>query len=540
MDKIGARVFLELLREYGVDKIFIVSGTDYAAFIEEKSKDIENSLPEFVIVPHEITAAAVAMGYSIGGKIGVAAVHTTPGTANSLGIIMNAYASRIPLIVIAGRSPYTEKGNPASRNLKIHWTQEARDQGEIVRQWVKWDFEIRRADQIPDTVTRAIQIALSEPKGPVYIMIPREVSIERVGNFEKKRISFTEPGPSKKAIEEAAKMINESDNPVIIAGRVGRKKEWFDSLVNFANKVGIPVLNYVEEVLNYPSEGPMALDYYDLNKVDLIIVLEQEVPWIPKYRKINARIIRVDVDPLYLHIPYYGFECDLCIQSNIADFLNELIKYIKLRDKDAIRELKIKQEEEKLREVKSLSSRKPIHPIYLSYNVGKLGLPIINEYPLNAKYAKLNEFNSYFSNPALGHLGWALGASIGYKLATGKDVICVVGDGSFIFGVPHAFYYMVRKVPVLTVIYDNGGWLASAHAVKEVFPDGNAVKTNNFPGAYFEDKLILGKEIEYYGGFYKLVEEPEDVEISLKQALEYLSKGKPAILQVIVDRIRGR
>ncbi|HLH85692.1 MAG TPA: thiamine pyrophosphate-binding protein, partial [Thermoplasmataceae archaeon] len=89
--KNGARLILEILYNRGVDRIFMVSGTDHAAFIEEEA--VGGNIPEVVVIPHEITAAAAAYGYSLGGKLGVVFVHTTPGTANALGIMMDAYSS---------------------------------------------------------------------------------------------------------------------------------------------------------------------------------------------------------------------------------------------------------------------------------------------------------------------------------------------------------------------------------------------------------------------------------------------------------------
>ncbi|MEM4138795.1 MAG: thiamine pyrophosphate-requiring protein [Sulfolobaceae archaeon] len=472
----GARLVLRWLKKIGAEKLFIVSGTDYAAFIEEYAKGGED-LPELIVVPHEITAVSAAIGYSLGGKVGVVAVHTTPGTANALGGIMNSYTSRIPLIVIAGRSPYTEEGHRGSRNLRIHWTQEARDQGEMVRQWVKWDFEIRRVEQIPEVMYRAYQIMMSEPRGPVYIVIPREVSIEE-GKDKDFPLSYCEPGATTEAIVKARDMINEAENPVIITWRAGRRKEWFESLTRFADKFNIPVINYVGEVVNYPSTGPMALDKIDLSKVDLAIVVEAEVPWIPKRTKFKGKIIKVDVEPLYTYIPYYGFYCDLCIQSTVSDFFDKLVKIeIKIRDKNWIIEEKRKQEELKAKEIEKLRDKKPIHPKYLSFEIGKLGLTIFNEYPFNPKYAKLDDYGSYYHDLSAGYLGWALGASVGYKLATGKDVVVTIGDGSFIFGVPEAFYYIASQSPVLVVIYDNGGWLAVQEAVEEVFPEGIASRS---------------------------------------------------------------
>lgn len=534
----GGKAILSLLKENGVDKIFIVSGTDYPSFIEAKVED--PSLPDLEVVPHEITAISAAIGYSLGGKIGVVAVHTTPGTANALGGIMSSFTSRIPLLVIAGRSPYTERGSNASRNLRIHWTQEVRDQGELVRQYVKYDFEIRRADQIPATIARAFQIMLSEPRGPVYIILPREVSVEEVSNLKRIPMDYYEPAPPLEKLTKAREMLEKADRPVIITWRAGRRRSWFDALRNFADRHNIPVLNYAGEVLNYPSNGNMALDRFDLKSADLLLVVEAEVPYFPKRIDLDVPVIKVDVEPSYSYIPYYGFRCDLCIQSTPDNFFNSIS--IRPKDGSEVKELKAKQIEEKSAEVKRLMDRRPIHPKYLSYEVGKIAssynLTIFNEYQFNPRYAELNEFGSYYSDLSIGYLGFALGASVGYRIATGRDVIVTTGDGSFIFGVPEAFYYIAHKYPVMVVIYDNGGWLASAEAVDEVFPEGLAKVKRYYPGAEFS-RFEIGKTVEAFHGYYELVEDPHEVEPALIRGLEKVRKeNKIAVIQVIVDKVR--
>ncbi len=518
-----AELILETISKY-TDKVFIVSGTDYPAFIKAET---EYKDPEFVVIPHEITAASAAVGYSLGNKLGVLMVHTVPGTLNALGIIADAYTSRIPLLVIAGKSPYTDKGSTASRDLRIHWTQDA-NQEDI--KYVKWAFEIRDSSQVPATISRAIQIALSEPQGPVYIAIPREMSIANVDNKKINMEPFY-PGVPDHYIEKVKEMIMKSSNPVILTWRAGRKESWFNSLKNFADTANIPVVNYVGERLNYPSSGKMAIDHFNLKDADLIIEVETEVPWIPKYTEVDAKIIKIDTEPSYSYIPYYEFPCDLCIQTSVDEFFNKL-RIERKAEKDLIEEIE-KQREEKIEKIKRLADSKEIHPYYLSYEIGKIKWTVFNEYDLNPKYGEFNEFNSYFGDPAIGHLGWALGASIGYKLSTGKDVIATVGDGSFIFGVPTAFYYIARKYPVLTVIFDNKSWYAVEKAVKEVYPKD---KFENYPGADI-DIDDLGKTIESIGGFYEYIERPSEIEDSLKKGEEKVKAGIPSIIHAKTTKI---
>lgn len=516
---------LKFLKKY-TDKIFIVSGTDYPAFIRAEQKLKE---PEFVIIPHEITASSAGLGYSLSGKLGVVMVHTVPGSLNAFGVIANAYTSRIPLLVIAGKSPYTSKGNNGSRNLRIHWTQDA-DQEELMRKYVKWAYEIRDTSQVPYVLSRAVQIALSEPQGPVYIAIPREVSIGEVKEDKKPTMSEFYPGVPEHFLEKAKDMIVKASYPVIITWRAGRRLNWFKSIINFADRYNIPVLNYVGERVNYPSSGKMAIDHYDLKRADLIIEIETEVPWIPKKEgDIDAKVIRIDSDPSYSYIPYYDFECDLCIQSavdEVLDRINIQDKY-KIERKEILEEIQ-KQKEEKKEKIRKLSDAKHIDVNYASYKISELGFTIFNEYDLNPRYGNFSEFNSYFSDPAFGHLGWVLGASVGYKIATGNDVIAAVGDGSFIFGVPTAFYYIVRKYPVMTVIFDNKGWNAVRKAFKEVYPNE---EFKEYPGADFDIERIPSS-IESIGGYYEYVEKPYELNEALKKGKEKLQSGKPVIIHI--------
>lgn len=519
---------LNFLKEY-TDKIFIVSGTDYPALIKAVQKLKE---PEFVVVPHENTAASAALGYSLAGKLGVVMVHTVPGSLNAFGVIANAYTSRIPLLVIAGKSPYTSRGSTASRNLRIHWTQDA-DQEELMRKYVKWAYEVRDPSQIPYVLSRAVQIALSEPQGPVYIAIPREVSVGKIEHERKPRMQPFYPGVPNYLLWKIKEMIEKASYPIIVTWRGGRKLSWFNAIRSFADRHNIPVLNYVGERVNYPSSGKMAIDRFNLKQADLIIEIETEVPWIPKkLGDIDAKIIRIDSDPSYSYIPYYDFECDLCIQSAV----DEVLDNINISDKNKIERKEIleeieKQKEEKREKIEKLSDAKYIDVDYASYKIGELGFTVFNEYDLNPKYGNFNEYNSYFADPAFGHLGWALGASVGYKMATGNEVIAAVGDGSFIFGVPTAFYYVVKKYPVMTVVFDNKGWNAVRKAVKEVYPND---ELKEYPGADFDIEKIPSS-IESIGGYYEYVEKPHELNEALKKGKEKLQSGKPVLIHLKIS-----
>ncbi|MDG6908541.1 MAG: thiamine pyrophosphate-requiring protein, partial [Nitrososphaerota archaeon] len=134
--------------------------------------------------------------------------------------------------------------------------------------------------------------------------------------------------------------------------------------------------------------------------------------------------------------------------------------------------------------------------------------------------------------------GWTLGAAVGFRMATGKVPIAAVGDGAFFFGVPESFYYLAYHEPVMVVIFDNGGWLASERSVRDVFPHGAAVARMKFPGTTFE-RFNIGATVKAFGGHYELIEKPGEVQGALQRGKNLLKrKSKTVVLQFVVERTR--
>ena len=172
-----AEDYMSALHACGVSHVFANGGTDFAPIIEGlvQMKARGEPAPEFVTVPHENVATAMAQGYwKVAGKPAAVMVHVNVGTANTICALMNAARDNVPMLLAAGRTPLTETGHAGSRDVPIHWAQEQFDQASIVRENVKWDYELRHGQPINTIVARALDIAMSEPKGPVYLQLPRE------------------------------------------------------------------------------------------------------------------------------------------------------------------------------------------------------------------------------------------------------------------------------------------------------------------------------------------------------------------------------
>src|SRR6478672_3608560 len=174
---IAGEVFLRSLAEHGVDFFFCNPGTDFPPIVEafSRGKKTNAKLPRPVLVPHENLAVAMAHGATImTGRPQAVMVHVNVGTGNTLNNLINLSRDRVPLILAAGRTPVTEKGSFGSRSRQIHWGQEMFDQAGMVREIVKWDYELRMPGQVADVVARAHEVAMTTPRGPVYLVLPRE------------------------------------------------------------------------------------------------------------------------------------------------------------------------------------------------------------------------------------------------------------------------------------------------------------------------------------------------------------------------------
>src|SRR5436190_11539382 len=174
---IAAEAYLSRLADRGVEYVFANAGTDFAPIVEALARNPGGKhYPRCIVVPHENVAMAMAHGYyRVSGKPAAVMVHVTVGTGNAINGLINAARDNIPLLLAAGRTPLTETGSIASRNRPIHWGQEAFDQGGMLREYVKWDYELRAGQPVEAVVDRALDIAMSEPRGPVYLTLPREV-----------------------------------------------------------------------------------------------------------------------------------------------------------------------------------------------------------------------------------------------------------------------------------------------------------------------------------------------------------------------------
>jgi acetolactate synthase I/II/III large subunit len=563
----GAEAFLEQVRALGVVRyLFANTGTDHGPLIEALAKTAKEDPNDIqpIVVPHELAAVSMAHGYyNVTQKPQMVLVHTLPGTANALGGIINANSSNVPLFLVAGRTPITESEMRGGKSQNIHWRQESRDQGSIVREFVKWDYEVRTNQNLAAVVSRAYKIAMSEPRGPVYLNLPREWLCEQLESTQILRDSLspaTKMQADQASLEKAADLLIAAENPLIVTKYLGRNPEAVAHLVELAELLSIPVVQQ-PDYMNFPTDHPLYVGYQTVKhakNADVLFFIDIDVPWEPPNRNVlrsDVKIIHLERDPLFTAVPGWGFPADLAMTgcSEITlPLLNSIVKAKLSARVDVKRKLderrnKVEAEHKAMigevhGRIEAAKDQKPINPAWLSKCIGDVfddKTIIINETITSrlSESISMNRPGSLFGTPPSGHLGWGLGAAIGTKLgAPDATVIAAEGDGSYIFSAPTACHFTAQKyrIPFLTVVYNNQAWNASINAARGLYPDGVAQKTRNFPGCDLGPSPQFELTAQACGAYAERVEDPDEVPRALERALNVVKEERrQALLNVI-------
>jgi acetolactate synthase-1/2/3 large subunit len=557
----AAEAYLAVLADRGVDYLFGNAGTDFASVIEALSKAAmgEAKAPTPVTVPHENVAVAMAHGYYlVTGKPQVVMLHVSVGTANGVCGIMNAARANVPVLFSAGRTPLTEEGMAGSRSIYIHWAQEMFDQAGMLREIVKWDYELRNSNQIETVVDRAINVAMSEPRGPIYLTLPREVLAEKPGDFTfqspSRRVAASPPAPDPNAVDQLAGWLAKASNPLIIASGYGRDPADIPVLGDFADKHSIPVICYRPRHMCLPGDHPMHLGYEPAQAVkaaDVIITLEADTPWIPSLHKINpdARVAQIGTDPLYSRYPIRGFECDLAITADAGLAIRALDAAMgKAIDNGAAGRRKqagdaqAKAAEARAAQVEQAKTGGPMQLAWLGHCLGQVrgkGDIVVNESQVTPPFLNCNEPGGYFANSPAAGLGWGTGAALGCKLAArDRRVFSVVGDGAYMFGNPTPTHFVGASMdlPVLTVVVNNKMWGAVRKATLGMHPDGAAARMNSSPLTMIDPAPQYEKIVEANGGYGECVQNAEDLPGAIDRALKAVEvEGRQALLNVMTS-----
>jgi acetolactate synthase-1/2/3 large subunit len=429
------------------------------------------------------------------------------------------------------------------------------DQAGMVRELVKWDYELRNPDQAQAVVARAVEAAATSPSGPVYLTLPREplsAPVERAMKVGPRSLPAA-PHPDPAAIDKLADWLIGAERPLLIASSSGRFAQETEALARVAERFALPVVAHTPRFLCLPTDHAMHHGFDPgpfLDDADLLVVIEADVPWMPavKAPPAGTRVVHIGEDPAFLRYPMRSFPSDLSIVAGAGAALQALEKSLGKRASEAKARIEARRtwagERARARGAKAAdhaNAEAPhISPEYLSRCIGDMAGPdalIFNEYQLRIDHCPRTRPGTYFALSQAGGLGWSVGAALGARLAApDRFVVAAIGDGGFIFANPTACHWAAQAhdLPILMVIFNNARYAAVRNATMSMFASGASGRENGLGLADLSPSPPFEKVAQAHGGFGARVEKPAELPGVLAAAREAVEKEKRHALVNVV------
>ena len=562
--------FIDGLVDCGIEHLFCNLGTDHVSLIEAMAEHARRGRPQprVWLCPHENVAIHMAAGYAaVTGRGQGVLVHVDAGTANAAMGLHNLFRSRWPVLLMAGRAPFTLRGElPGSRDNYIHFVQDLFDIGSLVRPYVKWEYALPSGVVTKEVLRRAHSVMHSDPQAPVFLTLPRETlaetwPAERVAAFAEARYGAVRAGGI--AHEDArriAERLLRANNPVVITSYLGRRPEAVAALEALALAAGVRVHEFMPTAMNLSRESPCFGGFDPARAIagaDVGLLLDIDVPWLPQFVQPDAATswIHLDVDPLKQDFPVWGFATDMRLQADCATALAQVLDAVHALVDDAQR-ARIAQRvaawEAELparRTARDAAARAPgaagaISPAHLCAALNAaiarddivINEAIRNSAPVLQQIVRTQP--GTLIGCAGGGLGFSGGLALGAKLARpGARVLQIVGDGSFHFSAPTAVYAVAQQyaLPIFTVVLDNGGWQAVKDAVLRVHPSGDAARADEFHARLRGEQRRFEQVAQAFGAHGEAVRDAAELPAAIARCLAAVDRGQAAVLNVAVS-----
>lgn len=484
----GSQIILRVLREKGIDTLFGYPGGAVIPFFDA----LYDELDYFKVFrpAHEQNGVHAADGFARStGKLGVFVATSGPGATNTITGIANAYMDSVPLLVIAGQVANTLIGRDSFQEVDITG---------MTLSVTKHSYLVRRVENLEDVMREAVEVALEGRPGPVLVDIPKDVfmkSCEYKGSSTEKTNEAVVPSDEK--LEEAARLINNAQKPVIYAGGGVRISKNDELLLQFAEKTDIPVCNSFMGLGTIPRNHKLSLGFVGMHgsmetnmavtKCDLLIAMgarfSDRVIGSPEKFAPNAKIIHIDVDSTevdkntYESIPLIG---------EMKRILEGLLDKTEKKDRSTW-----------LDEIMSKKQNKDIEGQFVPENI----LKEINKYynrdtvvatdvgqhqMWTGQYWNFNRSDEFITSGGLGTMGFGLGAAIGAQVGNpDKKTILITGDGSFRMNCEELVTISKYKLPVKIVLLNNNT-LGMVRQWQRMFSDARYSETDNYDDVNYQ------------------------------------------------------
>jgi len=524
MKMTGAQIILDGLVKEGVDVIFGILG---GAILP-----LYDTMPQFpqlrhILVRHEQGAAHAADGYArVTGKVGVCMATSGPGATNLVTGIANAYLDSAPIVAITGQVPRSLIGTDGFQEADITG---------ITLPITKHNYLVRDTGSLARIIKEAFYLARTGRPGPVHIDVPRDVFQEQVEYHYPTKLDLPSYKPTLQGhpaqIKKAVKLINESKQPVIIAGHGVIISQAYDELRKLAETAQIPVVTTLlgiscfpeSHVLSFGMLGMHGMAYANMavNTSDLIIAIgmrfdDRATGKVSTFAP-HARVIHIDIDPAEIG---KNVRVDVPIVGDVKTVLSALNKQISSTEHvEWFEQLEDWRKEHPSTNIRESESVLPQYVVRQIYEATRGEATIITGVGQNQMWAAQHYWydrpNTLISSGGLGTMGFGLPASVGVKVGRPDDTVWLIdGDGSFQMTIQELGTIAQERLSIKMAIMNNG-YLGMVRQWQELFFDKRYVATPlsgpdyvKVGEAYGIPGARVNRKIDVIPGIEKAMEEP--------------------------------
>lgn len=574
----GSDFIADLLKAHGFEFVAFNPGASFRG-LEESIVNYNDDTPEVIQAPHEGLSVSIAHGYAKAtGEPALCVLHNVVGTLHGAMSLFNAYIDRVPILALSGTGPMRK----TKRRPLIDWIHSALLQGNLVREYVKWDDQPWHVDGVEESILRGLKLANTPPKGPVYVALDHDV---QECELEEPMVlpdyegygTPTKPAADPAAIEAAAEYLVEAEQPVVLVDQVGDDPAAVESLVNLVEALGAPVYDLRWRRYNFPNNHPLNHSGMAIpDEVDVVLAMDV---WSVDYGLKDADSITrepkelIDGDYALIDVGTHEGgssslvpdtfalkETELPIAADTALAIPALLAAIeeRLADDDARRDaLAARAErlgdharEQRLAWVDVAEAKHAESPIATSTLAAAIWDVIQDEkwVLVNGmlrgwahRLWEVDEFDAYVgSHSGGGGVGYGIGAAIGGALAyrdTDRIPINLQPDGDLMF-YPSALWTIGHyDIPMFTVMHNNRSLFNSTnHRIRlaEFRDRDDSLERAHVGTGYTEPTPEYAPIAEAMGVVgYGPVEDPEELKPTLEAAWQDVKAGRPVLVDVV-------
>ena len=579
-DRPGGDFMVDVLKSLNFDYIASNPGSSFRGIHEAIINYGNNQSPEFITCCHEESSVAMAHAYfKVEGKPMAVLCHGTVGLQHASMAIYNAYCDRVPVYILAGNTLDATMRRPG-----VEWAHSVQDAAAMVRDFVKWDDNPISLPHFAESAVRAYKIAMTPPMMPVLVVIDGGLQEDPIPPEIAERLrvpkltTTTPPQGDSGAVAEAARLLVNAQNPVIVADRLARTPAGITRLIELAEALQAPVIDQHGR-MNFPSSHPLNQSEGSgplIANADVILGLELTDFWgtVSAFRdslhrssrsriKPGTRLISITATDLFSKSNFQDFqrypEVDVAMAADAEATLPALTEAIRKLVTDdrrrAFQERRTRFEQAHARSLEASRTEAAIAwdatPVSTARMAAEIWAQIKNEdWSLVSESGnssgwafRLWDFKKHYQ-----HLGDSGGAGVGYgapaavggALANkkyGRISVNIQGDGDLLYAPGVLWTAAHHRIPLLTVMHNNRAYHQEVMHLQRMANRHERGITRAHIGTTIDNPNVDFAKIAQGMGVYAEgpIADARDLGPALQRALAVVKKGEPALVDVVTQ-----